>query len=150
MSNGSRSNRASQDALLDVIQQGQSHIYALVTKHGAIKVGVSRTLSTRKTHMEFGGFDRFLAFTPGDYCREQEIHASLPNELRIAGHREYYYPMHEHLLPIVNEMRAEMNLPALNRRDLPRTGYWARRLPAVDAATSWPRPAAWPALPQTA
>ena len=145
MPNGTRSNRIAQGPLLNLIQQGESHVYALLTRDGAVKIGVSCQLAVRKTHMAFGGFERFLAFVPGDYEREQVIHAAMPDDLRIGSHWEYYYPLHEHVLPVVNPMRDAMGMPPLNRRDLPRTGHWARRLPVAKRPVSWPWPQPWKA-----
>jgi hypothetical protein len=142
MDNGTRSNRMPLCTAFDLIQRGESFVYALVTRDGAVKIGVSRNLYRRKTHMALGGFDHFLAFAPGEYADEQNIHNAMQDDVRIPGMREYYYPLHEHILPPVNRLRDAMSLPHLNRRELPRTGVWANRLP-VAQHISWPRPKPW-------
>lgn len=145
MDNGTRSKRMPQGTALNLIQQGESCVYALLTKHGAVKIGVSANLAQRKTSMAFGGFSRFLAFTPGLYEDEQAIHAAMPADLRLAGHREYYYPLYELVLPPINAMRDSMGLDRLDRTALPRTGYWAARLPVAERPVSWPWPKPWAA-----
>lgn len=144
MDNGTRSNRMGRKAVLDVIQGDASYVYALVTRDGAIKIGVTGQLSLRYRNIKFGGTDRYLGFMPGEYADEQAIHDGLADDLRIGTHREYYYPLYEFMLTPINVMRDSMGIPPLSRRDLPRTGYWARRLPIPDCDVSWPWPAPWP------
>lgn len=145
MYDSTRSNRPGRKAILDVIQGETTHVYALVTRDGAIKIGVTTQLSQRYKSIKFGGTDRYLGFKPGEYVDEQAIHDSIPDDLRIAGHREYYYPLYEWMLPPLNEMRSAMGIRLLDRRDLPRTGHWARRLPVAQRDVTWPWPAPWPA-----
>lgn len=146
MGDGSRSMRTPQYVLLELIQRGEPHVYAMLTRDGAIKIGISGDLMQRKRSIAFGGCERFLGFVPGDYEDERAIHAAIPDDVRLPGRREYYYPLYEHVLDPVNRMRAAMTLPPLNRRDLPRTGYWARHLPRPDGPTSWPQPRLWDLL----
>jgi len=108
----------SQRAMLQAIQRGDQFVYALITRHGAVKIGVSRDLANRKRKIEFGGTDHFVGFMPGDYQAEQRIHASLTQH-RIPGTREYYYPVPE-ILPAINQMREWMGVRELRRKALPR------------------------------
>lgn len=145
MSNGTRSNPIHQGPMLDLIQRGESFTYALLTKHGAVKIGITRNLARRKTAMAYGGFDHFLAFAPGDFDDELAIHHAMPDDVRLPGRREYYYPLYEFVLPPINDMRAALGLPGLDRTALPRTGFWARHLPVADGPVSWPWPKPWTA-----
>lgn len=140
-----RSGRIPQNAILRMIQQDDRHVYALLTRDGAIKIGVTWQLDARKYHIAFGGVQQYLGFIPGDYADEQDIHNAMADDVRIPGHREYYYPLYEHVLAPINAMRQVMGIPLLNRRDLPRTGYWAARLPRPTGPTSWPTPLPWSA-----
>lgn len=140
---GARSGRISQNAILRVLQQGESYVYALLTRHGAIKIGVSKDLAQRKTSIDYGGVERFLAFTPGTYDDEQAIHDAMADDVRIGTRREYYYPVWHEVLPPINQLREAMGVPLLNRRDLPRPGFWGRRLPEPTCETSWLLPYVW-------
>lgn len=132
-----------QNAMLRLLQHGDSYVYALLTRHGALKIGVSKDLAQRKTSIDFGGVDRFLAFVPGTYDDEQAIHATMAADVRIGTRREYYYPVWYEVLPPVNQLRETMGVKPLNRRDLPRPGFWGRRLPEPTRDTSWLLPYVW-------
>lgn len=112
------SKRVSQRWILEAIQRGDSFVYALVTREGAIKVGVSTQLAQRKGNIGFGGTKHYLAYQPGTLDDERDLHARLAPH-RIFGTREYYYPTPE-VLPVINEMRDWMGVRHLRRRDLPR------------------------------
>jgi hypothetical protein len=115
---GMRSRRPSQTWLLGLIQRDEPFVYALQTRENAIKVGCTGDLMQRKRTIGFGGSAHFLGFMPGDFEVERALHERLGGH-RIPGSLEYYYP-HHGILPVLNEMRAWMNLAPLTRRDLPR------------------------------
>lgn len=140
---GMHSGAISQNDILRVIQSGETFVYAMLTRQGALKIGVSKNLAQRKTSIGFGGFERYLAFHPGDYAVEQTIHLAMSADIRIGTHREYYYPVWDLVLPTVNQMREVMGVKALNRRDLPRPGFWSRRLPHPGRPVAWPLPPYW-------
>ncbi len=108
----------SQAGVLEAIQQGESFVYAILTKELAVKVGVTTNLADRKNGIGFGGTKKIMGFRPGDYSLEQEIHAEL-EEHRIPGTREYYYPMKPVLFK-ANWMREYWGIEPLPTHYLPR------------------------------
>lgn len=140
---GVTAGRVTNNELLRLIQQDEPFVYALLTGHGALKIGFSTNLAQRKTSIDYGGFGRFLAMHPGTYADEQAIHRRMSADIRIDMRREYYYPIWDLVLPTVNAMRDRMGVNALNRRDLPRPGFWGRRLPEPERPVAWPLPPAW-------
>lgn len=92
-----------------------SLIYAVRTRDGLIKIGVTTNFMVRSQGI-IGGVDEVLAFKAGTRDDEQAIHRSL------AGHtshgREYYYPTRA-VLKVVNEMRGALGLdPVVHRPTL--------------------------------
>lgn len=110
--------RFSQVKVLRELQQDEQYIYAILTREGAIKIGITTDLATRKRGIKFGGTRRILAFRPGDIVMERDIHASLSDH-RIYGVREYYYPV-PGVIAKVNWMCESFGLPLINRHHLPR------------------------------
>lgn len=91
---------------LDALTAGQSFIYAMRLKDSIVKIGWSNHLANRRAQLR----GQILAFKPGSYYDEQDIHTSL-SEHRARG-REYYHPRPE-VMAVVNEMRGHFNLPAI-------------------------------------
>jgi hypothetical protein len=120
--------------VLRALQRGEWFVYSILTRSGAIKVGATRDLASRKHSIKFGGTERILGFMPGDLGDESRLHDRL-NAVRIPGTREYYYPQ-VGVLPVVNEMREQMGLLPLRRRDLPRMAdcTFHRRVMEAEAA----------------
>lgn len=83
-----------------------SVVYAIRCHDGAIKIGCSTRLWLRVN--EIGG--EIIGFRLGDLADEKTIHESLRAH-RMRGH-EYYHSTPA-VLAVVNDMRAEWNLPAV-------------------------------------
>ena len=96
-------------AALRALTMGQPVVYAIRTQLGDIKIGCSTQLDRRRH--QFGTNAEILAFTPGDFDAEAEIHERL-QQYRSRGH-EYYHPTPE-VLAVVNEMRDYFSLPHLS------------------------------------
>ena len=130
--------RFNQVSLLRELQQGQPLVYAIETREGAIKIGVTNDLAMRKRTIKFGGTRRILAFKPGDLSVERGIHSTL-DECRIFGTREYYYPAAE-VLAAVNWMREYWGLRPIPRRQMPRLANctFHRRVMEAQAAGGAP------------
>lgn len=81
-------------------------VYAVRTKDGLVKIGVTTDLIERMKHIK-GGTAELLALKPGDFDDELAIHR------RLRGHategREYYLPTPT-VLREVNTMRATLGL----------------------------------------
>lgn len=116
--NGTNSPRVSTTWLLREIQNGETFVYCIETREGAIKFGMTGDLAKRKTKIEFGGTERYLGFRPGDHEAEKKIHSAL-SESRIPGTREYYYPRAD-VVPMINALRDWMGVEPITRRDLRR------------------------------
>ena len=118
LAGGMHSKAPSKRAALQAIQQGESFIYCLTTRQGAIKFGVSRNVALRiGTSVKFGGTQRLLAFRPGTLEQEQAIHDRLaPFALPFC--REYYYPTNE-VINVAYEIAAHFDLSRLTSRDFP-------------------------------
>lgn len=107
------------NATLRAIQDGESWVYAILTKQGAIKIGVTTNLADRKRGIGLGGTSRVLACRPGDLALERDIHHSLDDH-RILGYREYYYPVPD-VLAKANWMLSWWgDLKPINRHYIPR------------------------------
>lgn len=117
-SGGTDAARINGSKVLRDIQRGEWFVYAILTRSGAVKIGATRDLATRKNGIKFGGTERILGFCPGDLGDEFRLHERL-DEFRIPGTREYYYPV-PGILPVVNEIRGWTQARPLRRRDLPR------------------------------
>lgn len=93
---------------LRALTQGLSVVYAMRLPDGVIKIGCSTDLAGRRrcVHAEA----EILGFRFGELEDERAIHAILAPH-RVRG-REWYEP-HPAVLDVVNEMRAEWNLPPI-------------------------------------
>lgn len=89
------------------IQSEGTAIYAARLTDGTIKIGCTNDLARRIR--SFTGCD-LLAFRPGDFDEEREIHAAL--KAHRARGREYYHAAPP-VLDVVNELREHFGLPAL-------------------------------------
>src|SRR5690554_6020759 len=81
-------------------------VYFARTKDNLVKIGHTADLE-RRVH-KIGPWSCLLAFIPGDYDDEQEMHRRF-REYRARGY-EYYYPASE-LLDHVDEIRDQMGVP---------------------------------------
>jgi hypothetical protein len=100
------------------IQQGELFVYAILTREGAIKIGSTTDLATRKRGIKFGGTKKIMGFRPGDLDMERGIQATL-YEYLIPGAREYFYPV-KPALAKANWMRSYWGIEPLPNRYLPR------------------------------
>lgn len=126
--------RINASSVLRNIQQGEWFLYSILTRSGAIKIGATQDLATRKNGIKLGGTERILGFCPGDLGDEFRLHERLV-EYRIPGTREYYYPV-PGVLPVINDMRESLNLRPLRRRDLPRLADCTFHRRVMDAEVS--------------
>jgi len=110
--------RFSQTAVLRELQQGEQFVYAILTREGAIKIGITTNLSVRKRGIKFGGARKIMGFRPGDLTMERDIQASL-EEHKIFGTREYFYPR-KPVLVKANWMREYWGVDPLPTHYLPR------------------------------
>lgn len=81
-------------------------IYAVRTKDGLVKIGVTTDLIERMKHIK-GGTAELLALKPGTMADEQAIHRSLKGH--ASEGREYYLPTPS-VLRVVNTMRAALGM----------------------------------------
>lgn len=84
-----------------------SVIYAVRLPDNVVKIGHTGNLASRSQRL---GTNELLAFRPGTYADEQQIHRGLTDH-RHHG-REYYHPTPE-VLALVNGMRDELGLDAI-------------------------------------
>ncbi len=83
-------------------------VYAVRLADGLVKIGWTENLGRRKQH--FGAAAELLGFQPGSRETENALHHSL--RASVAHGREYYHATPE-VLAVVNDMRADFNLPPL-------------------------------------
>lgn len=106
---GMHSKAPGKRAAIRAIQNGESFLYAVTTRQGAIKIGVSIDVALRiSTNIRFGGTERILAFAPGSFDDEQAIHDSLA-DFALPFSREYYYPTDE-VIAVVQEIESRFDL----------------------------------------
>jgi hypothetical protein len=110
--------RFSQFQTLQEIQQGEQWVYAILTREGAIKIGITTDLAQRKRGIRFGGPRKIMGFCPGDLQLERDIQAAVEDH-RIYGTREYFYPR-KPVLAKANWMRAYWDIEPLPTHYLPR------------------------------
>ncbi len=103
---------------LRAMQNGEVWVYAILTRQGAIKLGSTTDLATRKRGIKLGGTKKIMGFIPGDLKLERDVQASVAEYL-IPGTREYYYPV-KPLLQKANWMRAYWGIEPLPTHYLPR------------------------------
>jgi hypothetical protein len=108
----------SRPAVLRALQEQESFVYTILTREGAIKVGVTTNLADRMRGIKFGGTRKLMGFIPGDIRLERDIQASVAEHL-IPGTREYFYPM-KPLLQKANWMRDYWGIEPLPGAYLPR------------------------------
>lgn len=89
-----------------------SVVYAARLTDGTIKIGWTTQLHDRLRYLaHYTKQDaELLAFKPGGYDDEQDIHRALVAH-RLEGRREYYHPTAD-VMAVVNSMRADLGLPA--------------------------------------
>lgn len=91
---------------IHALTRGIKVVYAMRVPDGAIKIGCTSNLPNRLS----GLHGEILAFRPGDFADEKELH------LKLAAHRnrgrEYYNPTPE-VVAVVNDMRDHFGLPHL-------------------------------------
>lgn len=115
---GMHSKAPGKRAALRAIQQGESFLYCLSTRQGALKIGISRDVAARiGSGIRFGGTDRLLAFRPGGYQQEQEIHDGLA-AFALPYEREYYYPTDE-VVDVAYWMADHFDISRLTSGDFP-------------------------------
>lgn len=93
-------------AALTAITQAGDVVYALRLDDGVIKIGHTKRLGMRRAQLQ----GKVLAFKFGTYDDEQDVHSAL--QAHTAHGREYYHPTPE-VIEVVNEWRAELDLPLL-------------------------------------
>jgi hypothetical protein len=93
---------------LRILNMAGPVVYAIRTKDGLIKIGVTSQMSIRRRKL--GPHDDILALKIGDRVVEQQIHA------RLTDHRhhgnEWYYPT-PGVMAVINEMREDLGLKPL-------------------------------------
>lgn len=105
-------------AAIRAIQQGEPFLYCLSTRQGAMKIGISRDVALRVgSHIKFGGTDRLLAFRPGTYEQEQEIHDRLA-PFALPYEREYFYPTDE-VIDVAYSLAEHFDISRLTSTDFP-------------------------------
>lgn len=82
-------------------------VYAVKLEDGLIKIGHTKRLHIRRAQLQ----GKMLGFKFGTYDDEQDVHNAL--QAYTAHGREYYHPTPE-VLEVVNEWRAELDLPLLD------------------------------------
>lgn len=110
--------RFSRAGTLRALQDGEQFVYAILTREGAVKIGVTTDLGTRVRGIRFGGTKKIMGFIPGDLTLERDVQASL-EEHRIYGTLEYFYPV-KPVLAKANWMRAYWGIEPLPTHYLPR------------------------------
>ena len=93
-------------------------VYAARLADGTIKIGWTERFDLRLHWLKHHAQQdvELLAFRSGTYDDEQEIHRSLAAFRAQVDHvehpREYYHPVDE-VLAVVNDMRADLNMPPI-------------------------------------
>lgn len=98
---------------IELMESLGSVVYAARLEDGTIKIGWTRHFGHRLRMLKHAvGQDvELLAFRGGDYDDEQAIHRTLVPH-RLQGKREFYHPTAE-VLAVVNDMRADLNMPPI-------------------------------------
>ena len=93
-------------------------IYAVRTRDGLVKIGFTRSLAVRSSHVGSGINSILAVRLAGTLDEERAIHDTLTDH--VARGAEYYYPCHE-VLDVVNQLRRDIQMPPLALEDLTTT-----------------------------